>query len=68
MTTQGQNHFQDLIEEIQATPPNQRLDKAFSGIANQMQQSGVQAVQQWGGELNQVKSQLVRACLSQQSA
>jgi hypothetical protein len=57
----AQNHFSDVVNQVQQTPQNQRTERLIDGIAQQMQQSGNQQTQQLGQELQQVKPQLVRA-------
>jgi len=57
----AQNHFSDVVNQVQQTPQNQRTERLIDGIAQQMQQSGNQQTQQLGQELQQVKPQLIRA-------
>jgi hypothetical protein len=57
----AQNHFSDVVNEVQQTPQNKRTERLIDGIAQQMQQSGNQQTQQLGQELQQVKPQLVKA-------
>jgi hypothetical protein len=49
-------------EQIQKAPQNQRTEVLISGIAQQMQSSNDQNTQQLGAELQNAKSQLVKAC------
>jgi hypothetical protein len=57
----AQNHFSDVVNQVQQTPQNQRSERLIEGIAQQMQQSGNQQTQQLGQELQQVKPQLIKA-------
>jgi hypothetical protein len=57
----AQNHFSDIVNQVQQTPQNQRTERLIDGIAQQMQQSGNQQTQQLGQELQQVKPQLIKA-------
>jgi hypothetical protein len=57
----AQNHFSDVVNQVQQTPQNQRTERLIDGIAQQMQQSGNQQTQQLGQELKQVKPQLIKA-------
>ena len=57
----AQNHFSDMVNQVQQTPQNQRTERLIDGIAQQMQQSGNQQTQQLGQELQQVKPQLIKA-------
>jgi hypothetical protein len=57
----AQNHFSDVVNQVQQTPQNQRTERLIDGIAQQMQQSGNQQTQQLGQELQQVKPQLIKA-------
>jgi hypothetical protein len=57
----AQNHFSDVVDQVQQTPQNQRSERLIEGIAQQMQQSGNQQTQQLGQELQQVKPQLIKA-------
>jgi hypothetical protein len=57
----AQNHFSDVVNQVQQTPQNQRTERLIDGIAQQMQQSGNQQTQQLGQELQQVKPQLLKA-------
>jgi len=67
MSAQTQDHFTatSVVDQIESAPQNQRTEKLISGIAQQMQQSNNPQVQQWGAELQQSKSQLVKACQQQ---
>ncbi len=56
------NHFEDVITNVQQVPQNQRTDALITGIAQQMQTSGNPQLQQWGTELQNTKTQLVKAC------
>lgn len=57
----AQNHFSDVVTQVQQTPQNQRTERLIDGIAQQMQQSGNQQTQQLGQELQQAKPQLIKA-------
>jgi hypothetical protein len=57
----AQNHFSDVVNQVQQTPQNQRTERLIDGIAQQMQQSGNQQTQQLGQELQQAKPQLIKA-------
>jgi hypothetical protein len=57
----AQNHFSDMVNQVQQTPQNQRPERLIDGIAQQMQQSENQQTQQLGQELQQVKPQLIKA-------
>jgi hypothetical protein len=57
----AQNHFSDVVNQVQQTPQNQRTERLIDGIAQQMQQSGNQQTQQLGQELEQAKPQLIKA-------
>jgi hypothetical protein len=57
----AQNHFSDVVNQVQQTPQNQRTERLIDGIAQQMQQSGNQQIQQLGQELQQAKPQLIKA-------
>jgi hypothetical protein len=57
----AQNHFSDVVNQVQQTPQNQRTERLIDGIAQQMQQSGNQQTEQLGQELQQVKPQLIKA-------
>jgi hypothetical protein len=57
----AQNHFSDVVNQVQQSPQNQRTERLIDGIAQQMQQSGNQQTQQLGQELKQVKPQLIKA-------
>ena len=68
MSTQTQtNHFENVIDEVQSAPQNQKLDKAIGGIAKQMQQSQNQTLTpaQLGQDLQNIKPRLVGACQQQ---
>jgi hypothetical protein len=36
----AQNHFSDVVNQVQQSPQNQRTERLIDGIAQQMQQSG----------------------------
>ena len=55
------NHFDNVVNEVEQTPQNQRPSKLIDGIAQQMQQSSNQQTQQLGQELQQAKPKLVKA-------
>ena len=57
----SQNPFNDVVNQVQQSPQNQRTERLIDGIAQQMQQSGSQQAQQLGQELQQAKPQLIRA-------
>ena len=57
----AQNHFTDVVNQVQQTPQNQRTERLIDGIAQQMQLSGNQQTQQLGQELQQAKPQLIKA-------
>jgi hypothetical protein len=57
----AQNHFSDVVNQVQQTPQNQRTERLIDGIAQQMQQLGNQQTQQLGQELQQAKPQLIKA-------
>jgi hypothetical protein len=59
--TMAQNPFNDVVNQVQKSPQNQRTERLIDGIAQQMQQSGNQQTQQLGQELKQVKPQLIKA-------
>ena len=59
------NQWSGVISQVQAAPANQRLDTCFTAIAEQMQNgSSVQEIQQLGQQLQQAKSQLIKALLA----
>ncbi len=63
------NSWNQLITSVAQTPANQRLDACFSGIAEQMEQvTTTQQIQQLGQQLQQAKSQLIKALTSGQVA
>ena len=55
------NHFDNVVNEVEQTPQNQRPSKLIDGIAQQMQQSSNPQTQQLGQELQQAKPNLVKA-------
>jgi hypothetical protein len=57
----AQNPFNDVANQVQKSPQNQRTERLIDGIAQQMQQSGSQQAQQLGQELQQAKPQLIKA-------
>jgi hypothetical protein len=57
----AQNPFNDVVNQVQKSPQNQRTERLIDGIAQQMQQSGNQQAQQLGQELQQAKPQLIKA-------
>jgi hypothetical protein len=57
----AQNSFNDVVNQVQQSPQNQRTERLIDGIAQQMQQSGSQQTQQLGQELQQAKPQLIKA-------
>jgi hypothetical protein len=57
----AQNPFNEVVNQVQQSPQNQRTERLIDGIAQQMQQSSSQQAQQLGQELQQAKPQLVRA-------
>jgi hypothetical protein len=57
----AQNSFNDVVNQVQQSPQNQRTERLIDGIAQQMQQSGSQQAQQLGQELQQAKPQLIKA-------
>jgi hypothetical protein len=57
----AQNHFSDVVNQVQQSPQNQRTERLIDGIAQQMQQSASQQTQQLGQELQQAKPQLIKA-------
>jgi hypothetical protein len=59
--TMAQNSFNDVVNQVQKSPQNQRTERLIDGIAQQMQQSGSQQAQQLGQELQQAKPQLIKA-------
>ena len=62
----AQNHFDNVIEKVEQAPQNQRVSTLIDGICQQMQQSNNGPTQQLGQELQQKKTQLVRATQQQQ--
>ena len=63
--TQTLSHLNDVILNIEAAPEPERIEAFINTLAKQMQQSGSQAVNQWGAELQQAKPRLVKLCLQQ---
>jgi len=61
MTTTVANHFDEIVEQVETSPQNQRAEKLINGICQQMQQSANQQTQQLGQELQQSKPRLVKA-------
>ena len=61
MTTAVANHFDEIVEQVETSPQNQRAEKLINGICQQMQQSTNQQTQQLGQELQQSKPRLVKA-------
>jgi hypothetical protein len=57
----AQNPFNEVVNQVQQSPQNQRTERLIDAIAQQMQQSSSQQAQQLGQELQQAKPQLVRA-------
>ena len=55
------NHFDNVVNEVEQTPQNQRPSKLIDGIAQQMQQSSNPQTQQLGQELQKAKPNLVKA-------
>ena len=61
MATTVANHFDEIVEQVETSPQNQRAEKLINGICQQMQQSANQQTQQLGQELQQSKPRLVKA-------
>lgn len=58
---QGNNHFNEVLQDITQSPKAQRTQVLVSGIAQTLTQSGNQQTQQLGQELNQMQKQLIDA-------
>jgi hypothetical protein len=56
------NHFSDVLTNVQQAPQGQKIERALSGIAKQMQQSHDQETKQLGSDLQSVTPQIVKAC------
>lgn len=59
------NDWNNVIEQVETAPQNQRAEKLISAISQQMQQSSNQQTQQFGSELQQNKTRLVKALQQQ---
>ena len=61
------NHFMNLPKQVQSAPAGQKTDTLVNGIAQQLQQSSNQDIQQMGEELQSLRGQLVTASQPQQT-
>ncbi len=62
------NQFQNVVSEVQAAPQNQRTETLINSISTKMQHSRNDQVREAGADLENLKPQLIQACLAQAAA